>query len=67
MTASASAFIARWISFGRKTKSGRNNTAAPMNASVISARPARKIPSGILRCQIYLVFSQLFYRLDPKK
>ena len=43
-TASALISIARWISFGRKTKSGRNRTTAPMNASVISARPARKIP-----------------------
>jgi hypothetical protein len=39
MTASASAIIARRISFGRKTKSGRNRTAAPMNARVISALP----------------------------
>jgi hypothetical protein len=36
----------RWISFGRKTKSGRNRTAAPMNAREISVRPANQIPAG---------------------
>ena len=37
IAASTSVFIARWISLGRNTKSGRNRTAAPMNARVISA------------------------------
>ena len=47
IAASASAFIACCKIFGRKTNNGRNRTAAPVNASVISARPARKIPTGI--------------------
>ena len=32
LTPSASAIIARWISFGRNRKSGRKRTAAPVNA-----------------------------------
>jgi hypothetical protein len=32
IAASVSTFIPRWISFGRKTKSGRNRTAAATNA-----------------------------------
>lgn len=46
IAASVSAFIARWISFGRNTNSGRNRTAAPMNARLVLVRVARKFPTG---------------------
>ena len=46
IAASGSTFIACCKIFGKNTNSGKNRTAAPVNASVISARPARKIPTG---------------------
>lgn len=43
----------------RNTKCGRKRTAAPMKASVISVRPARKIPSGIAKMPARIATSDL--------
>jgi len=45
-TASVSARIAERITFGRKTKSGRNSTAAPMHASGSAVIPANRKNAG---------------------